>query len=103
MGVVELNNEGGVEDGGYAGQGFYGEVLVGALYAGDHGLGGAHGTGKLALRHAGFLPGFGYLEGQGYLNIRLSVGLGPAGILLRPGKDLIKWYAQSVLFHKLRL
>ncbi len=38
-----------MEGGGDLGEGFDGEVLVGALYAGDYGLGGAYGFGELGL------------------------------------------------------
>ena len=101
--MAELDYQGGVEDGGDAGEGFDGEILVGALYAGDDGLGGADGAGELALRHAGFLPGFGYLQGKAHLDIRFSVGLGPAGILFRLGKHLIKRHSQPILFHNFSL
>ena len=59
--MAELDHQGGVEDGGYSGEGADGEVLAACLYAGDHGLGGADSFGQLALGQAGFFPGFGYL------------------------------------------
>ena len=45
VGGAELEDQGGVEGGGYFGEGFDGQVLVGALYAGDDGLGRADGFG----------------------------------------------------------